>query len=60
MHWSFIENSTLFVSLDIETGGTLLSFFVWCTCLGQKNQQPTTVQLWDTFDEYVYPGENDL
>ena len=22
MHWSFIENNTLFVSLDIETGGT--------------------------------------
>jgi len=63
-HWSFIKNNALFVSLDVETGGTHFGIVQLSAELfrlvhlpgAKNNQQPTIVRLWDTFDAYVNPG----
>jgi hypothetical protein len=59
-----VENDLVFVSFDIETGGTYCGivqisaemFHLVHDPSAQKNTHPTLIRLETTFNEYVNPG----
>ena len=66
-HWDIITNRAVFVSLDIETGGTYCGIiqlsaeiFVILNDEHDPTAEPTICHNNETFNEYINPGENAL
>jgi hypothetical protein len=63
-HWYYVENDLVFVSFDIETGGTYCGivqisaemFRLVHDPSAQQNTPPTLIHLETTFNEYVNHG----